>query len=70
MIKKFGLLLLYTFLLGVVEGTYLVSLVGSFYGTKDGVGSSCVGPTTSDIATASEIYLMTLKEYQPVYCRT
>ena len=61
--KVLGLMFLYTyvFLLGAVEGTYLVSFIGYFDGTRDDVGSPCVGLTIIDNMTTSEIYLMNMK---------
>ena len=56
--KVLGLMFLYTYgiLLGVFEGTYLVSFIGYFDGTRDDVGSICVGLTIRDNITAYEIY--------------
>ena len=51
----------YGILLGVAEGTYLVSFIGYFDGTRDDVGNPCVGLTIRDNITAYEIYIMNMK---------
>ena len=49
------------FVIGVFEVKYLVSFIGSFDGTKDAVGDTCVGMTLRDITTTSDISLVHLK---------
>ena len=63
--KVLGLMFLYTYgiLLGVVEGTYPLSFIGYFDGTRDEVGSPCVGLTIRDNMTTSDKYMMHLKDY-------
>ena len=45
------LLFTYGFVLGMVEGTYLLSFIGSFDGTRDDMGGPCLDPRRSDIMT-------------------
>ena len=52
------LLFTYGFVLGVLEGKYLLSFIRSFDGTRIDVGGPCLGQRRSDIMTTYEIYLM------------
>ena len=52
----------YGFVIGGVEGTYLLYFIVSFDGTIYYVGSPCVGPKIRDIMTTYKIYLMNLNE--------
>ena len=60
----------YDFVLGMVEEKYLVSFIGSFDGARGDVGGPCVGPRRIYMMTDSNISMIYLKDYYPVYCRT
>ena len=62
--KVLGIMIWYTYglLLDLFEGTYMVSFIGHFDGTRYGVGGVCVGMIIRGIMTASEILYTNLRD--------
>ena len=58
------------FLLNVLEGRELGYFVGSFYGTGDDIGDTCLCLLVGGIITDSEIYAIHLNYSSYVSCKS